>query len=321
MARVLDRKALAADIQDLSKLNPVIPVAAIIGQWLIIAIAISAAIFSRNWAVYLLAIVVIGSRQHALAILVHDAAHYRMFKNRTANNLVADLFCAFPVGLSTSLYRRFHLDHHRYTNTPDDPEQREMKGDDDWSWPKMRREIMLLFLKDVTGANSAKIMKIIGTFSPARNFFRQKNHVPLLTPLERGSFLLFLVCAVSLVTAVGGWFYAAVLWFLPSATVLSWIFRMRAIGEHTGVEKTNELDGTRFTEATRLERWLISPFNINYHLDHHLFPSVPWYNLPRLHRRLLQEPEYREKAHITRGYLSFKTGVLSELNKETANPV
>jgi fatty acid desaturase len=29
--------------------------------------------------------------------------------------------------------------------------------------------------------------------------------------------------------------------------------------------------------------------NLNYHLDHHLFPGVPWYNLPKLHDILQDE--------------------------------
>jgi fatty acid desaturase len=29
--------------------------------------------------------------------------------------------------------------------------------------------------------------------------------------------------------------------------------------------------------------------NLNYHLDHHLFPGVPWYHLPKLHAILREE--------------------------------
>jgi fatty acid desaturase len=44
--------------------------------------------------------------------------------------------------------------------------------------------------------------------------------------------------------------------------------------------------------------------NLNYHIEHHLFPSMPWYNLPKLHA-LLQD-EYREAgSSIYRSYLRF----------------
>jgi fatty acid desaturase len=38
----------------------------------------------------------------------------------------------------------------------------------------------------------------------------------------------------------------------------------------------------------------------NYHLEHHYFPSVPFYNLPRLQRLLL--PFYEKRGMVARGY-------------------
>jgi fatty acid desaturase len=61
------------------------------------------------------------------------------------------------------------------------------------------------------------------------------------------------------------------------------------------------------------ERLIFCPGNVNYHLAHHLFPSVPFFNLPRLHRRLMQEEVFRERAHITVGYTSMLCGVLAEV--------
>jgi fatty acid desaturase len=44
--------------------------------------------------------------------------------------------------------------------------------------------------------------------------------------------------------------------------------------------------------------------NLNYHLEHHLFPAVPWYNLPHVHR-LLQEDYRAAGSFIYRSYLRF----------------
>jgi len=49
--------------------------------------------------------------------------------------------------------------------------------------------------------------------------------------------------------------------------------------------------------------------NLNYHVEHHLFPDVPWYNLKKVHRLLA--PLYaRSGVHIERSYL---VGVLRAL--------
>jgi len=44
------------------------------------------------------------------------------------------------------------------------------------------------------------------------------------------------------------------------------------------------------------------PHNVNYHLTHHLFPGVPFFQLPTLHREIARTEAYRRNAHVTRGY-------------------
>ncbi len=51
----------------------------------------------------------------------------------------------------------------------------------------------------------------------------------------------------------------------------------------------------------RLERILVAPLNVGYHLEHHLYPSVPFYRLEELHRRLMRVDVFRNQARITRG--------------------
>jgi fatty acid desaturase len=57
---------------------------------------------------------------------------------------------------------------------------------------------------------------------------------------------------------------------------------------------------TRTTIPTRVESLFILPRNIGYHIEHHWYPSVPFYRLPELHERLLQVPGFRRDANIKR---------------------
>lgn len=52
-----------------------------------------------------------------------------------------------------------------------------------------------------------------------------------------------------------------------------------------------------------MERALIAPNGVNYHLEHHLLMTVPHYNLPRLHR-MLRDRGVLDNALIAHGYLS-----------------
>jgi fatty acid desaturase len=46
--------------------------------------------------------------------------------------------------------------------------------------------------------------------------------------------------------------------------------------------------------------WNLAYLWSNFHLEHHYYPGVPFYNLPRLHRAL--QPFFRKKGMKTRTY-------------------
>jgi len=68
----------AADVRALSELSPARALSAIAIEWLGIAAAMTTATLVDAWPMTLLAIVYIGARQHALAVIVHDASHFRL---------------------------------------------------------------------------------------------------------------------------------------------------------------------------------------------------------------------------------------------------
>ena len=88
---------------------------------------------------------------------------------------------------------------------------------------------------------------------------------------------------------------------LPLMTWLKVAVRLRTIGEHYALEYDHIFRQTRTTYPSLIERLLIAPKNIAYHLDHHLYPSVPFYNLPELHRELLKHDEFRRQAPAAAG--------------------
>ena len=119
-----------------------------------------------------------------------------------------------------------------------------------------------------------------------------------------------------LLTLAHAWLYFLLLWVVPFMTAFMFINRVRSLAEHYGVEMEHELNATRHVTATWWEKLIFSPCNVNYHLEHHLFPSVPFFNLPKLHQRLMNEEIFRRHAHLTRGYLGIAGGALMEATSE-----
>src|SRR5476649_1611418 len=88
----------------------------VLHAWALIFASMALFVWWPNPFTFLLAVMVIGTRQLGLAILMHDAAHGLLFANRRLNDWVAAWLCAAPVFTSLALYRPYHLKHHRFTH-------------------------------------------------------------------------------------------------------------------------------------------------------------------------------------------------------------
>src|SRR6201989_2219380 len=75
-----------------------------------------------NPLTWLLAVMIVGTRQLGLAILMHEAAHGGLHANKAINEFVGQLMCAVPVCAGLARYPSYHLQHHRFTQQPEDPD-------------------------------------------------------------------------------------------------------------------------------------------------------------------------------------------------------
>jgi fatty acid desaturase len=119
-SRTIPERLAAAKIKGLSKLEPARSLAATAEEWVSIAAAIALCWYLWQPALYLIAVMFIGARQHALMILGHDASHYRCLPTRWQNDLFGNLFLLWPNFASVEAFRKFHGTHHQYTNLPAD---------------------------------------------------------------------------------------------------------------------------------------------------------------------------------------------------------
>jgi fatty acid desaturase len=82
-----------------------------------------------------------------------------------------------------------------------------------------------------------------------------------------------------------GWLLA---WFwLAYTTPFPLFLRIRSMAEHACTEASNDMfKNTRTTEAGWLARMTVAPIRVNYHIEHHVMASVPYYRLPWMHQLL-----------------------------------
>ncbi len=92
----------------------------------------------------------------------------------------------------------------------------------------------------------------------------------------------FYAAAIAILAWFGALHLLLMYWFVPLFTWMTVIFRIRSIAEHSAIEgRAHAYAQTRSTRASILEHVFVAPKNVNYHIEHHFYPSVPFYRLPR----------------------------------------
>ncbi len=293
-------------LRSLSRINPWRSTAHIVLEWVGIAAAIW--LCSTHWhpALYVLTLMWIGARQHALGILMHDGAHYRLYESKRANELVGEILLSWPLFFSMRSYRSNHFAHHRNLNTDDDPDW-VRKLTKDWIFPKKWPALMAILLKDLLGFSTVRLVKEMSAYSkvPGRDDSKQQLASARVFKAAR---LGFYATAAILFTVLHLWTAFLLFWLVPAFTWFLMVLRIRSIAEHYSLERDHPYTQSRTTYPSVFERLFVASKNVGYHLEHHLYPSVPFYNLPKLHAHLMRAEGYRGKAHVTRTYL----GVLRE---------
>ncbi len=292
------------------------------------AIAFGVAVWPSAWV--LLSVLVVGVQQHGFFILAHESAHYRLLSHRGANDALGRLI-GMAGGISMCTYRVIHRLHHNHLYGPQDPDTAIHGG-----YPRGVAYLWKKLAQDLAGWNAWKTYAYFFG-APAINEERavpgeaartQKLLNDTSPELRRAAradrwwvvgFQLALPLAA---LALGGWqglAQYAVLWLLPLLTVLQPILRLRAICEHGAVtDLSSPLTAARSNLTGRARsgrfgdtllnlagRALLFPHHVNHHLEHHLYPAVPHYHLPQLHRLLagkgaLQDAEVRDLSATLR---------------------
>ncbi|MGI4861654.1 MAG: fatty acid desaturase family protein [Janthinobacterium lividum] len=307
MRRQAERNRLAAKHADLArdlKKPAQLRCALQIGmQWLIVAAAIAVAQAAGSVVVTVIALVVIATRQHALLVLMHDAAHYLITRNKRRNDLYANVLLTFPLTISTSRYRAHHLSHHRHLNSETDPDYGDAFA------PPTRGRLGLALLRDLTGLSTLQSLRSINSFG-VFGLFQQRD---ASNRLERWVFIAFVAGISGIASFYHLWLDVLLYWFVPMVFFLPPILRIRSLSEHAGRAAEAAHRDARSVSPGWLERGLFAPCNVNRHWEHHLFPQVPSYRLNELSKRLAQRMPETPAAQPTRGYLIGSASMLAEL--------
>jgi len=246
---------------------------------------------------------IIGARQLGLAVVMHESAHFTLFKNRKFNDFVGNWLAGYPIYLSATMYRAHHLEHHAKTWTDADPDLSLATA-----FPVSKASMARKVMRDLLGITGVK--KLIGTTYLVIKVIggAEVDSGTLPMRMERGPAIRMLVGTAITNLILFGILWAAghpalyLLWFGAWMTTNNLVARIRSIAEHAVVPNPSDPMGqTRTVRAGWLARLLIAPNCVQYHLEHHLVMTVPHYNLPRFHA-MMRERGLLEGACVADNY-------------------
>ncbi len=244
--------------------------------------------------IYLPLMMLMARQQLALGLLMHDATHGRLFKSRFWNDVICQFFCSGPLFFSLYSYRNSHLKHHLDPLVPDDPDITLTGG-----YPISGRSFARKLFRDVSGISYFKFIKYFvyrthnrtprGAEPEAGTAVKKKAHSEsnlLSLRVVIFSMLLSNLVLFGILALLGHPGLYFLLWALPSMTFLQVYLRIRGIAEHAGYHPNPDQRLNSRTVVNPVQTFLWAPHCVNYHVEHHIYPSVPYFRLPKVHRLL-----------------------------------
>ncbi len=205
----------------------------------------------------------------------HESSHGTAFKTDWMNNALYEI-ASFMVFRQSLVWRWSHARHHSDTIIRGrDPEIAVPRP------PSLRKMFLTLFgisgsipeAKKLIRHISGKIDPEVATYVPVQEY-------------QKVFFIARIYGAIYLTVILLSVFYGTVLplMFIGLPTLFgTWLMPVYGWTQHAGLQE-NVLDhrlNCRTVYMNRIHRFLY--WNMNYHVEHHMFPLVPYHALPKLH--------------------------------------
>lgn len=219
-------------------------------------------------------------------VLLHEAVHEIIFARRrpVITKALAWLY-ALPCALSPSQFARWHLDHHaELGSATDDPKRSRLSPKRNRRWIKLLYFTPVLFFIYFRAATAE-----------ARTYPEWLQHRVVR---ERRLALAVHLALVFVLAWAGGVGVLSRVYLVPLLVAFPIAFMLNRLGQHYDIDPNDPARWSTLIQPSPM--WDFLFLNSGYHLEHHYFPQVPFYNLPALHRRLI--PFFEQTGLVPRGY-------------------
>ena len=230
---------------------------------------------STGWTT-LPAMFLLGLVQVALFAPAHECMHQTAFASKRANAIMGWL-AACPSLLNLHFYTAFHWSHHRNTQIPGEDPELMVQG----------ATTFKTYLLRVSGISFWRL-RLQVVFDAWRNDLSGYPYIPKFAApsIVRSVRVMsgFMAGTAILSAVLFGWKTPFLYWIIPQL-IGQPPLRAYLLAEHTGcTEDRNGLTNTRTTLTNPLIKLLM--WNMPFHAEHHLYPTIPFHRLPDAHKSI-----------------------------------
>jgi fatty acid desaturase len=215
--------------------------------------------------------------------LLFLAAHRLFSQNLKRNDFLANILVGGWIGMTVQAYRAIHFMHHAYNGSDQDPEHI------DFETTRQKGGLPLHILRYVLCLEAVRLVKKY--YWPSKGAVHEvaeqdsfSKDSPLQKILGKWHIAVDQLILLGLCHFVANAWYHYLLWAYLAVSWSPLLSSLRFLVEHPG-----KSDLTVSTTSWLFEKLYFAPYHFNYHLAHHLWPSIPPYQLKKAHRFLVAE--------------------------------
>jgi fatty acid desaturase len=201
-----------------------------------------------------------GFFAYGMFSVAHDGLHRAISSNSFVNELVGGIGLLFLAPYAPMQVTRWiHMQHHRFTNEKIDPD-RYTHDSPIWQmpirWSNFDLYYFIYFLRNGGEVRDKHLLLVV-------------------------SFVAALVAIIGIATFAGFGYEIVMLWLIPTRVALFLVSLVFVYLPHYPGVVTHQEDPFLASTMRMGWEWLLTPLLVyqNYHLIHHLYPTVPFYKI------------------------------------------
>lgn len=286
LKRDLAREVPVEALREMHRKRPLLHAAIAFLNFTAIVASGYAMLHLHAWYLWLPLAFVAGFGVFNCTVLLHEVVHRAVLERSSESAYrFLGLLYAIPSGISSSQFTRWHLDHHAGLGSyEEDPKRHYLSPRRNVRWLKL-----LYFTPALFPIYFRAAAKENASYEPElrRRIAR-----------ERLASIGFHLGVLGLIAWLGGWAVAWKLYVVPVLFVFPIAFALNRLGQHYDIDPSDAAKWSTLVRGSWF--WDYAFLFSNYHLEHHYFPGVPFYNLGKLQRLLL--PFYEKRGMVAHGY-------------------